>query len=343
MARFDGVAAGTVPASVSSLIAVTLPKLQKTVVDQFFDSTPFFKYLRTKGRARSWDGGDTMEIPLLFNQNPMAKAYQSYEPLDAKPPEGITTSVWALTKYRVPLLYSRSMMAANAGESAIVDLISALRDQASKSLVRKINADLWSEDTQNPIEVTSMYGMLEESTAASQTAAPGGISKSTYTWWRHNYDTCSSASAGSALGVLPKFRRLHMACSDNGETPDLAICDDFTYTNTEDILQTAVRYTNQDSPNWGFDSIGYKGVTIMHDPTLNADGANGDGDGSLFLLNTDFISLYIGSNANFKMIAPEYDKRQDCYLGVTLVDLQLVCNQMRRQGVLTGAAFKTAC
>lgn len=343
MARFSGVAAGTVPASTNSLIATTLPKLQKTIVDQFFQSTPFFFWLKEKGRARTWDGGDTMEIPLLFKENPMAKAYSSYEPLDAKPPEGITTSIWALTKYRVPLLYSRSMMAANAGESAIVDLIQALRDQARKSLVRKINADLWTEATADPKEITPMYSMVEENAAASQVAAPGGISKSTYTWWRHQYATASSASAGTALGILPKFRQLHMACADGNEKPDLAICDDSTYTNIEDKLQSAVRYVNPDSIDWGFDNISYKGVTIMHDTTLNADGANGDGDGSLFLLNTDFLTLYIGANANFRVIAPEYDKKQDCYLGVTLVDLQLVCSHMRRQGVLVGGAFATAC
>ena len=338
MARFSGVAAGTVPASTNSLIAVTLPKLQKTIVDQFFESTPFFSYLRKKNRARTWEGGDTMEIPLLFKNNVMAKAYESYEPLDAKPPEGITTSIWALCKYRVPILYSRSMMAANAGESQIVDLIQALRDQASKSLVRKINSDLWTESTPDPKEITPLYKMIEENTAASQTAVVGGIAKGTYTWWRHQYSTISSASNG----ILSAMRKLYMNCSDGDEKPDLAICDESTFCNIEDNLQSARRYVNTDSADRGWDNVMYKGVTIMPDNSIDDDDADGDGDGSLFLLNTDFLTLYIGSKANFRVIPPEYDKKQDCYLGVTLVDLQLCCSQMRRQGVLVGGAYSVA-
>lgn len=339
MARFSGVAGGTVPANTNSLVATTLPKLQKTIIDQFFDSTPFFMWLREKNRAKTWDGGDTMEIPLMFKNNVMAKAYSSYEPLDAKPPEGITTSIWSLCKYRVPLLYSRSMMAANAGESQIVDLIQGLRDQARKSLVRKINADLWTESTPDPKEITPMYQMLEENTAASQTAAPGGIAKGTYSWWRHQYSTI--ASGGS--GIMSAMRKLYMNCKGGDEKPDLAICDESTFCNIEDKLQTAVRYVNPRSVDWGFDNVSYKGVTIMPDETIDDDDADANGDGSLFLLNTDFLTLYIGKNANFRVIPPEYDKKQDCYLGVTLVDLQLVCSQMRRQGVLVGGAFASAC
>ena len=341
MARFSGVSDGTVPANTNSLVATTLPKLQRSIIDQFFNATPFFKWIRKKGRARVWDGGDTMEIPLLFKDPGMAKAYASYEPLDAKPPEGITTAIYAKSKYRVPLLYSRSMMAANAGESQIVDLVQGLRDQARKSLVRKINADLWSETAQDPKEIGGIYKLLEENVAASQTAICGGIDKATYTWWRHQYGTACSASAAAGLGILSKFRKLHMACAKGDERPDLSVCDDATFCNIEDKL-TSVRFVNPDSIDWGFDTISYKGVNIMHDETINSDSEDGDGDGSLFLLNTDFLTLYFGKDANFKIIAPEYDKKQDCYLGVTLVDLQLVCSHMRRQGVLVGGAYGLA-
>jgi hypothetical protein len=51
MARFAGAAAGTVPASTNSLIALTLPKIRKQVVDQFFEATPFFWYTRQKNRC----------------------------------------------------------------------------------------------------------------------------------------------------------------------------------------------------------------------------------------------------------------------------------------------------
>jgi hypothetical protein len=81
----------------------------------------------------------------------------------------------------------------------------------------------------------------------------------------------------------------------------------------------------------------------MFDKTIDDDDHDGDGDGTLFMLNSKYLNLYIGTDANFRIIPPEYDKFQDTFVGVILVDLQGVCTQMARQGVMTGGAYATAC
>jgi hypothetical protein len=286
-----------------------------------------------------WEGGDTLEIPLLFDENPMARAYQSYEVMDVKPPQGVTTSIWGLAHYRVPLMYSRQTSDANRGESRIVNLIDTLKEQANLSLVRAINTDLFLETAQEATRINSMYHLIEESTATAQTNICGGIGKGSYDWWRHNMAQITSASAG----IISGFRELHMNCSNGSDKPDLALCDDYTYINLEDKLQTAVRFVNPDAIDFGFENVSYKGVTIMFDKSIADDDHNGDGDGTLFMLNTKYLKLYIGTGANFKVISPEYDKWQDSFVGVILVDLQLTCSQMRRQGVLTGGAYSLAC
>ena len=337
-ARISGVAGGTVPANTNVLIATTLPKLQKQVTDAFFTATPFFWYLRQKNRTSSWDGGDTMEMQILYDKNPMARAYESYEVMDVKPPQGITVSIWALSHYRVPLMYARQTAAANRGKAQIVNLIDTLKDQARLSLVDAINTDLFAS-SQEATKINSMYFMLEENAQASQAEAPGGISKSSYSWWRHQY----VAITDTATGITQGFRELHMACSNGSDKPDLALCDDWTYMNMERKLETAVRYVNPDAIDFGFENISYKGVTIMFDKSIGDDGHNSNGDGTLFMLNTEYLKLFIGSDAPFRFLQPEYDKWQDAYVGVLLVDLQTCCRHMARQGVLNGGAYWSAC
>lgn len=339
MARFSGVTGGTVPANTNVLVATTLPKLQKSVVDNFFTATPFFFWFRDKSRVSTWDRGDTLEIPVMYDEAPGAKSYLTYETLDVKPPQGITTSIWALSKYRIPIMYSRGMANANSGESAIVNLIATLKDQAQMSLVKAVNDDLFSESVQSTKDVNSLYHLIEENTAASQTAVCGGITKSAYSWWRHQYKTISSASSG----ILAAVRELYMNCCNGSDTPDLALCDDYTYINLEDKLQTAVRFVNPRAVDWGFENVTYKGMTIMYDKTIADDSHDGDGDGTLFLLNTKYLKLWVGSDANFRIVPPEWDFKQDCYLGGILVDLQVTCSNMARQGVLVGGAYATAC
>jgi len=338
MARFAGVADGTMPANVNSLVATTLPKLSKEITDAVFLATPFFRWLREKKHVKEWDGGDTMELVISTEKNPGARAYEAYEVLDVKPPSGYKVSIWAQAHYRVPICFARQTKAANSGKSQIVDLIAAEKQKAQDSLIDALNTDLFLETSQDPKKLNSLYHIVEEHTASAQVNVVGGISKGTYTWWRHNFKSVTSA----ASGIMSAVRRLHMDCSNGQDKPDFGLCDEYTYTNIEDKLQSAVRFVNPDTIDWGFENIFYKGVTIMPDKSISSDGANGDGDGTLFWLNSKYLNFYVG-DANFRVVKPEWDVWQDAYVGVILADCQVVCKHMARQGVLTGAAFATAC
>lgn len=346
MARFSGLSGGTVPASTNVLVSTTLPKLQKSVVDNFFTATPFFFWFREKNRVSTWDRGDTLEIPIMYDEAPGAKSYLTYETLDVKPPQGITTSIWTLSKYRIPIMYSRSMANANRGESAVVNLIATLKDQAQMSLVRAVNSDLFADiatSAQSTQDINSLYHLIEEYSAATMTSKAGGISKATYTWWRHQYTSVGSVKAAANYGIKEAIRELYMNCSNGSDTPDLALCDDYTYINLEDKLQTAVRFVNPRAVDWGFENVTYKGMTIMYDKSIGDDGHDADGDGTLWLLNTKYLQLWVGADANFRIVPPEWDFKQDCYLGGILVDLQVTCSNMARQGILQGGAWKSAC
>jgi hypothetical protein len=343
MGRFSSsiLTAGSIPANVNALIATTLPKVQSDIVDNFFEATPFFWWMREKERTMMYDGGDSVELPVMFDDNPNAKASEAYEVMDATPPEGIATTWWKMAHYRVPIMYSRNTAAANRGEAAVVNLIQTLKDQAQLSLVDAINTDLYSETaaTNTTKEINSMYTIIQEAAQASQDNVPGGISKSTYTWWRNQY----KAITDTATGIIAAIRELHMNCSNGADTPDLAVCDDYTYINVEDKLQTAVRFVNPRAIEFGFENLTYKGMTVMFDKSIDDDSHNGNGDGTLFMTNTKYLKLMIGSDANFRVIAPEYDKWQDAYVGAILTDIQLTCSNCKRQGVLNGGAFADAC
>src|SRR5574340_410826 len=138
MPRFASsvVASGTIPANVNALIATTLPKVAPSIADNFFNATPFFWWMKDKGRMTVYDGGESIELPIMYDENPNAKAYDNYEVMDATPPQGIGTSVWKMAHYRVPIMYARSTAAANKGDSAVVNLIDALKQQAELSLTK---------------------------------------------------------------------------------------------------------------------------------------------------------------------------------------------------------------
>lgn len=338
MPRFASsvVSAGTIPANVNALIATTLPKVASSIADNFFNATPFFWWMKDKGRMTVYDGGESIELPIMYDENPNAKAYDSYEVMDATPPQGIGTSVWKMAHYRVPIMYARSTAAANKGDSAVVNLIDALKQQAELSLTKCINANLFSTSrTVDNKLIYSMYQLIDETSAsASQNLVIGGISRGTYTWWKNKYVTAISASHT----VDNCVRALYSDCSDGSDHPDLGLCDDMTYWRLEAKLATSIRYVNQRAAEFGFSNMTYQGVTIMVDKSILSDGGDDAGDGSLFLINSKYLKPYIGSDANFRVIPPEYEKWQDAYVGAILVDIQVAGNNFRRQGVIQGTA-----
>jgi hypothetical protein len=340
MPRFSSavVAAGSIPANINALIATTLPKVQPSIVDNFFQATPYFWWMKDKGRTSVYDGGESIEIPIMYDENPNAKAYDAYEVMDATPPQGIATTVWKMAHYRVPIMYSRTTAAANKGDSAVVNLIDALKQQAELSLTRCINTDLFTTSrTVNNKLIYSMYQIVDTATVASQTLIVGGISRNTYTWWKNQWKSICSATAGLADGV----RELYSKCSDGSDHPDLGLADTDTYWHLESKLATSIRFVNQRAAEFGFDNMTYQGMTIMQDKSISTTIA--DGGGTLFMLNTKYNKLHIGSDANFKIITPEYEKWQDAYVGAILVDIQQTCSNCRRNGALQGGGNILAC
>lgn len=342
MPRFSSavVAAGTIPANINALIATTLPKVQPSIVDNFFQATPYFWWMKDKGRAAVYDGGESIEIPIMYDENPNAKAYDAYEVMDATPPQGIATTVWKMAHYRVPIMYSRTTAAANKGDSAVVNLIDALKQQAELSLTRCINTDLFTTSrTVNNKLIYSMYQIVDATATSASNLIIGGISRTTYTWWKNKW--ASIATAAGSSGLADAVRNLYSQCSDGSDHPDLGLADAETYWHLESKLATSIRFVNQRAAEFGFDNMTYQGMTIMQDKAISATLI--EGGGAMFLLNTKYSKLHIGSDANFKIITPEYEKWQDAYVGAILVDIQQTCSNCRRNGVIQGGAHLAAC
>ena len=342
MPRFpsSAISGGTLPTEVNALIASTLPKIAPAIADNVFNATPFLWFMRQKGRVKPWDGGESIEEPIMYDKNPYARAYTNYEVMDAGPPQGIGTSVWSMAHYRVPIMYSRNSAAANSGQAQVLSLIQSLRQQAELSLVDAINTDFTDEiSSQDSTKINSIFFVVEANAKGSQSFAPGGISKSTYSWWRNQYRVLSSTNQG----ILKNLRQIYVDCANGNDTPDLAVCDDMTYVNLETKIAENQRFVNEDAARVGFENFTYKGMTIFYDKALPNDDGDGSGDGSMFLVNTKYLKLYIGTDANFRVVQPEYDRWQDAYVGVILVDIQLVCNNCKRQGCLEGGAYYTDC
>ena len=79
------------PDNVNTLLTTTQSSYATTdLVDQFFNQTPFWKKMREN--ARMMDGGASILVQLLTDQNSTTTAYDGYDTLDTTAQEGMTSA-----------------------------------------------------------------------------------------------------------------------------------------------------------------------------------------------------------------------------------------------------------
>lgn len=339
MPRFTNatVGTGTVIANQNALVASTLPKLSSEIADNIFTDLPFFFWIRNKNKVKAWDTGESLEVPLMYEENPYAGAYDDYQLMDAGPPQGFGNAVYMRAKYRVPIMYAATTLSANSGRAQIYNLIDKLKMQATKSLEKVINTDLWradGTDASSTTKITNIPYIIEADLAASQDSTVGGIIKDTYTWWRNQY---TNGTGSTADGVLSFLRANVVACTDGNDAPDLGLCDSESYLEIEDEAFDKRRFVNADAADFGFANVVYNGVTYMYDKSIDAL-VTGDsvGDGLTYHINSDHLYVAVCTDRNFQVIPPTYDVNQDCYLGAVITHMQVVADKMSSLGVVKG-------
>ncbi|MEA1909931.1 MAG: phage major capsid protein [Patescibacteria group bacterium] len=345
MPRFAGVSAGSVVDNQNALIASTLPRLSKEVADNFFKDLPFFFWMRNKGRIKPWDSGESYEVPLMVAGNAYARAYEDYELLDVGPPDGFKNAVYMRAKYRVPIMYAATTLSANSGRAQIYNLIEKLKMQATKSLEKALNDDLLGASSTgtdpsnagNANKLTSLFYMIEKAAYASQDSIIGGILKydsEAQDYWVNQYTALVESS-----DLLSGLRANVIACTDGSDGPDLGLCDSESYQEIEDAVFDKRRFVNAEAANFGFSNVVYNGVTYMYDKKIPNEGGNASAEGTTFHINSDHLYIAVCTDRNFQVIPPEYDVNQDLYLGAVITHMQLICDNMKRQGVVDGTAY----
>jgi len=336
--------AGTILSVQNALLSSTLPKIAPQIADNIFNATPFFAWMREKGRLFPWSGGESLEFRLMYGANPYARAYESYEVLDSGPPVGIGNAVYHRIKYRIPITYPADALTANSGPEAVASLADDLRQQAEMSIIDTINTDLFYDYTGNSLaqdttKINSLYSIVEEAASGSQTQVIGGITKAstTYPWWHNQY-----RAKAAATSVLTTIRLCYIDCTDGANSPDLGLMDTASYAALEEALQDKRRFTDRRMAEFNFDNIKYRQCTFMFDRAISDDDADAEYDGTTFLLNSKFLKLTIMPSRNFSMYGPNYNEYQDCMLAIIHFAGQLVSNNIRFQGVVKGTAWTSS-
>jgi hypothetical protein len=325
---------GILPASGTSqfneLTYVTRRAFIPKLVVQLYNSTPLLAALLANSQTAS-GGVSSVTVPVQGSQFVNAQ-WSDYSGSFAQPAvqQGAYNAEWNLKLMIAPVPFL-GMEGAVQQDYAVIPLIEARMNDATNVMMDAMATALYTNTT-NTQQFTGLPAAVDDGTG---TATYGNINRSTNTWWKSK-----QYAAGS---VNPTRQNLLQYISgtvkNSAEVPTFGVCgfgtwtllaQDFVGQETYMITPGSSFANGEDGPNAAFRALMVAGVPIYPDPYCP--------EGTLYLLNTNYMSMYIHEQAEFAFTGFEstLPNWQIGYVGAVLTIAELVNTKPKAMTKVTG-------
>lgn len=330
---------GVIPAAgavATELTNVTRRAFIESVIVQIYQADPMIAALLETAVMAS---GGLSPITANLQGNPMVQSQWvgpdgAFDQPSVTP--GITNAEFNLKAIvtAIPFLGFEGLIQV---DYATVPLIEARVNDATNETIDTLSNTLY-QNVSNQIQLIGLQGAIDDGTFA---ANYGGITRSANTWWKSTY-VHNSGSTTPTRNLLTQY--VAQVTKKNGEHPKMGLMGVGTWTLlTQDFLPLE-RYnrTPTGSPvgdadegaKSGFEAIMVGAVPIYCSPKMP--------EGVLYLINTDYLAMYIHEKAGFQFTGFESTfaaANQFGYLGALLTLLELVSVKAQAHGKFDGLAF----
>lgn len=365
---------GQIPSTLTddygALLTTTLRAMQPRLHDNITRGNKFLSYLRLRGRWRTQDGGERVQIALMHAQNNTADIYAGYGTLDTTPQDGITSAFYDWAQISVSIAISRKEERQNSGRSRALNLLESKTKQAQVSAQELLNNCIVAGRITTSANVGQFFarvGRLDSGAsgplplAALIDALPtrsvviGNINGNTYAFWR-NRQTDSSAT--TYRGLIQEMTTMYNDCSRGaGGFPDLLLGDQNSWERYFNALSNQERYIVTDKrvldvlggPNGSDDLLKFRGAVFIWDEVVpdtetNAEVVSAIGTftlGTIFFINSESFEYVVDSETDFVTTPFLRPENQDARVAQILWMGCVGVNQRRKNGQLQGIAYSS--
>lgn len=326
---------GIVPAQsaiASELAAVTRRAFLPKVYVQLWKSTPFMAAMLAHAQVAT---GGLSPITVPLQGNPMVTIQNiGYDGSFNQPGTipGLQNAEFNLAGYlsAIPFLGLEGMVQL---DYSVVPLIEARMND-----VTNVTLDRFATDIYNNISNTqSMVGLPAAIDDGTFAASYGGISRPSNTFWKSTY----VHNGGTVTPTRNLMLQYIAQCTKvTGEKPVIALMGFGTWANLAQDFAANERYLVTPSQSFGgtkvealFEALDVAGVPFYPDPYCP--------EGTVYLINTNYLSAYIGEKAAFAFTGFESTlvNGQLGYLGAVVTLIQLVNVKCKAHQKIDGLNF----
>jgi hypothetical protein len=253
--------------NVSDIVTTTLESRSKVIADNVTKNNAFLTYLKKSGNIKTVSGGSQINQELSFAENSNFGWYSGYDLLPVAAQDVISSSVFTLKQAAVPVVVSGLEQLQNSGREAVLDLLEARMGVAEATMANKISEGIYGDGTgSGGKSITGIQAALLALANASQTATYGGISRSTWAFWRNQYQSVTSATKDTLLTAM---NALWASCVRGSDRTKFILTDTDGWALYIASLQNILRTMTSDTGNdMGFPSVKFMDADVVLDGGL---------------------------------------------------------------------------
>jgi hypothetical protein len=295
-------------ANVSDIVATTIEKRSKKIADSVTKNNLLLAKLSQRGNVRTVSGGSVIFEELSFAENGNGGAYSGYDLLPVAAQDVISAAQYNFKQYAVPVVISGLEQLQNSGPEAQMDLMEKRIGVAEATMKNLITQGLYGDGTGfGGKAINGLDAAIPTTAEVSQTDTYGGISRTTWAFWRTKTTTGTDIStAAKCQAVMNAQWAKQIRGSDR---PDLIIMDTVYWADFLASLQALQRFTDPKAADLGFPTLKFM------DADVGLDGGIGGfaTANTAYFLNTNYLFYRPHKDRNMVPLSPNrrYSVNQD--------------------------------
>jgi hypothetical protein len=323
-----------------NLYTTTWQARMEGVADNVFAATPFWFWMKDKGRMRPQRGGRFIEENLEYAANNNITWVAKGSTVDLSDFEFLTVAQFQWRYLAASIVRFGVDDQQNSGKAKILELAKSKIDNTENALITEFETRLCGgPGTQTAGTTTASapaFDGLQCLVADNPTTNSGGdgimvggidSSNALYTWWQNQYKNMTGVSF--ATSGVSYMRTMLNNCMNNRreDRPDILVSDQTTYEYYENAVLAYLRIQNTKLADVGFENQTFKNIPMVWTPSM----AN-----HLYFLNTRFLTLTYDPAMYFDMTEwkPIPDQINDRAAQI-ITAATLTTNRRRVQGVIS--------
>jgi hypothetical protein len=280
----------TLTEQLDNLYTTTWEHRKAKAHDNIFTATPYWFWLKEKGKFRTEVGGRFIMEPLEYAKNETIEWIIKGQAVSLNDFEFLTESKWDWRYLTGSIVRFGIDDQQNRGRAQIIKLMTRKMDNLDNSMIDTLETALFAAQSGNSIE--GLQNLVPD-TAGSSSDDAGGVPPTTYSWFSNK----STNATGRSFAVygLGDMRTLLNNCSESRQLdrPDIILSGQTPYEYYEDETMEQKQIVNKKLGDAGFTNIEFKGIPMTYSPACSS--------ARMYFLNTNFLYFVYDPGMNFDL------------------------------------------